>query len=203
YGPRVVGVVLSGTLDDGTAGLAAVKRRGGLALVQCPDEALYAGMPQSAIENAPVDEVLPVAEIAAALGRLAREPVQEEGGPVSDEMEREADIAELDLAALQNEHRPGTPAGFGCPDCGGALWDLRDGNLVRFRCRVGHAWTAESLLAEQTGELEKALWTALRALEERAALSRRVAERLSRRGSTGSAVRFDEQARDSEQHAAL
>ena len=116
----------------------------------------------------------------------------------------EAEIAEFDLAAIQDDaQRPGVPSGFACPDCGGALWELHEGELIRFRCRVGHAWSSTSLLAEQSEALETALGTALRALEERAALSERVAERLALRGHAHPAVRFREQAVESRHRAAL
>src|SRR5262245_14798634 len=108
YGKRVVGVILSGALDDGTAGLVAVKRRGGIAMVQDPEEALYSGMPRSAIDNNEVDYILQASEIASTLERLAAEPVGKGGEePVGDEMEHEADIAELDLEALHASDKPG------------------------------------------------------------------------------------------------
>jgi two-component system chemotaxis response regulator CheB len=203
HGRRVVGVVLSGSLDDGTAGLTAIKNRRGTAVVQEPDEALFPSMPRSAVENVSVDRVLPLAEIAPALVRLAREPVEEGDEPMPDEMEMESDIDEFDLDANQADHHPGTPSGFAWPYCGGALWELYDGELIRFRCRVGHAWSGNGLLAEQAEALETALWTALRALEERAALSTRLAQRLRERGPARSAERFEEQAREAKQRAAL
>ena len=201
YGGRVVGVVLSGVLDDGTAGLAAVKRAGGLAVVQHPDDALYAGMPQSAIDNVAVDYTLPVADLAALLTRLATEPAPAPHPGLSPDGDKEADMAELEPGAVHAHHRPGTPSAFGCPECGGVLWELRDGDLLRFRCRVGHAWSADSLLAEQSDGLEAALWSALRALEEQAALSRRMADRAVARGHTGSAEVFAGQSRDATAHA--
>ena len=100
-----------------------------------------------------------------------------------DDMEMRVEIAAFDLDAIQAEERPGKPSGFGCPDCGGSLWEIQEGELIRFRCRVGHAWTANSLLAGQSEGVETALWTAFRALEERAALCNRIAERLRQRGS--------------------
>jgi two-component system chemotaxis response regulator CheB len=205
YGPRVVGVVLSGALDDGTAGLAAVKMRGGVALVQDPEDAYCAGMPRNALENVEVDYCLPLSEIPPLLVRLAHDPALEDEGaePVSDNLDKEADIAEFDLAALENGARPGTPSGFACPDCGGSLWELRDGELIRFRCRVGHAWSGESLLAHQAESLETALWTALRALEENAALGRRLASQARHRGLERAADSFERQGQDAEQHAAL
>jgi two-component system chemotaxis response regulator CheB len=202
FGRRVVGVVLSGTLDDGTAGLAAIRQRGGVTVVQDPDEALYAGMPRSALEAVAVDHTLKVAGIAELLDRLAREPI-EEVDAMPDDMETEKRMAEFDMEAIEDEDRPGRPSGFSCPDCGGTLWELQDGELVRFRCRVGHAWSSNGLLAEQTNGIETALWTALRALEERGALCARIAQRLRHRGVEASAERFEQQAADSRQRAAV
>jgi two-component system chemotaxis response regulator CheB len=204
FGPRVIGVVLSGTLDDGAAGLAAIQSRGGLALVQDPNDALYPGMPRSALETVRADHCQPVAALAATLARLVREevPVNADDPEVGD-MEMESEIAAFALDALQDEQRPGTPSGFACPDCGGALWELNDGELIRFRCRVGHAWTANSLVAEQSEAVETALWTAFRALEERAALCHRIAERMRRRGSHPTEHRFAHQAQEAKRRAAI
>jgi two-component system chemotaxis response regulator CheB len=204
YGPRVIGVVLSGSLDDGTAGLYVIKARGGFAITQDPEEAMFSGMPRSAVENVAVDHCLPVAEIAPLLDRLTREPVAEEGvAPVPDEMEIEVGMAELDPAALQSDDRPGQLSGFSCPECNGVLWELRDGELLRFRCRVGHAYSANSLVEAQSEALEAALWAALRALEEQAALAHRLMIRSRDRGHDLAAARFEQQVRDSEERAAL
>ena len=200
YGRRVVGVVLSGTLDDGTAGLVAVKRRGGVAIVQNPDEALYSGMPRSAIENVNVDHILPISQIAPVLVELAYKPVEEEA--VSSDMEIESDMAQLDLEAMQKSDRPGTPSPFSCPDCGGTLWELNEVALLRFRCRTGHAFSVNSLLAKQSDAVEEALWSALRALEEKAALSDRMAHRAHERNQSISAKRFETHKQDVQQHAA-
>lgn len=204
YGRRVVGVVLSGTLDDGTAGLMAVKQRGGVTIVQDPDEALYSGMPQSAIENVDVNHVLRVAEIATLLAQLANQSIPQSGEQaVPQDMEMEADMAELELAAMQNPDRPGTPSPFACPDCGGVLWEIDDEKLVRFRCRTGHAFSPGTLLAQQSHNLEEALWNALRALEEKAALSERLAKQAQERQRHISSQRFDEQASAARQQATL
>jgi len=204
YGPRVIGVVLTGALDDGRAGLAAVKKRGGMAVVQDPAGAMYASMPKHAIENVKVDLILPLGELAAALTRLAGEPcAAPEPLMPHDDIAREGDIDEFDLASIEGGDHPGTPSGWGCPDCGGALWELHEAEMIRFRCRVGHAWSINSLLAEQGTAVEVALWSALRALEERAALSGRLAQRLTGRGNDRSAGRFREQAEESKSRAAL
>ncbi len=203
YGPRVVGVILSGTLDDGTAGLLAIKRRGGLAVVQQPADARYPGMPQSALEHVVVDYALPVAETGSVLARLAAEPAQQQIGRPSKDLDEEIRAAELDLARLNQETFPGDPSVYACPECHGALWELHDGELLRFRCRVGHAYTAESLLAGQASGVEAALWAALRALEEKASLSMRLAERATERGYGLAAERFEEEEQDARQRAAV
>ncbi|HJQ70507.1 MAG TPA: chemotaxis protein CheB [Blastocatellia bacterium] len=201
YGHRVVGVILSGTLDDGTAGMIAIKKQGGIAIAQDPDEALYNGMPLSAIENAGVDYVAPLSEIASILIRLANEPIEEGEEPVSDDMELESDISELEFDSLHRDRRPGSPSRFSCPECNGVLWEIDDENLLRFRCRVGHAYSAETLLAEQSDAVEAAMWAALRALEENVALMSRLADRMRRRGHEKTAERFEAQARDADNRA--
>ena len=197
YGRRVIGVVLSGTLDDGTAGLLSIKSRGGVAVVQDPDDALYSSMPRSALENVEVDYCLPVKDIPSLLVRLANEQVEEEGEfPVSEEMEQETDIAEWDLATMKEQSRPGDPSRYTCPECHGVLFEMDEAGLLRFRCRVGHAYSAETLMSEQSLSLEAALWAALRSLEENVALTQRMAERMRERGNRRSAERFDEQAEE-------
>jgi two-component system chemotaxis response regulator CheB len=200
HATRVVGVVLSGALDDGTAGLLAIKSRGGVAIVQYPEEALYPGMPNNAVEHVDVDHVLPAAAIAGVLARLAAEPATESSGPAPDDMKVEVEVEGFTMEALERGN-PGRPSAFSCPDCNGVLWEIQDGGLVRFRCRVGHAWSPESLLTQQSEALEAALWVALRSLEERAALARRLAEPARRRGHRITATRFQEQAQEA-QHAA-
>ena len=197
YGPRVVGVVLSGTLDDGGVGLAAIKEQGGLAVVQDPGDALFPGMPRNAMDLVAVDHVVPASGIPDLLSHLARQDAGGEGDPpMPKDMELESEMAEFDLGAIQGPERPGTPSGFACPDCAGVLWEIQEGELVRFRCRVGHAWSPTSLLAAQSKGLETALWTAFRALEERAELANRMAKRLRSKGRVATASRFEAQARE-------
>jgi len=204
HGPRVVGVVLSGTLDDGTAGLLAIKQRGGIAVVQDPADALFPGMPRSALEIVSVDHVAPLGAMASLVDQLARQATDGvEPAPRPEVIEQEAEMAEFDLGAIHRDERPGTPSGFACPDCAGVLWEIQDGDLIRFRCRVGHAWSPTSLLAEQSDALETALWTAFRALEERAALAARTAERFRSRGQDRVADRFVAQAGESRERAAV
>lgn len=203
-GPRVVSVVLSGALDDGTAGSIAVARRGGVVLVQDPDEALYPSMPNSVLTHVDDARPAPVADLAGGLSTWCREPVDPaDVAPPDPLLEEETAVAQMDQDELDAGDRPGDPAGFGCPDCGGSLFQIDDGPLVRYRCRVGHAWTAEGLLAEQSNALENALWMALRGLEEKATLSATLAERAAERGSVLSRNRFLEQAEEARHSASL
>ncbi len=204
YGQRVVGVILTGVLDDGTAGLMAVKALGGVAVVQHPDDAMYSGMPRSAMDNVEVDYILPLSDIPNELVNLVNTKVEAEAkNPVSSQIEFESDIAELNIEAVENDSRPGEPSSYSCPDCGGTLWELTDNGLLRFRCRTGHAFSGESLIATQSDALEDALWVALRALEEKASLAHRMAKRLQNRSSSFSAQRLEQNAQDAEQSAAL
>jgi two-component system, chemotaxis family, protein-glutamate methylesterase/glutaminase len=202
YGPRVVGIILSGNLNDGTGGLLRIKQRGGVALVQDPETALYQGMPRSAIEHVAVDHVLPVQEISGMVAELALRPVESlEVGGMSDEFTsiREAD----EVAVVDRQTQPGVPSTMACPECHGVLWEQKEEDLIQFRCRVGHAYSAEALLVHQSEQLEAALWTALRALEEHSALARRLAARAMGRGHSHSASSFTEQAMDAEHHASV
>jgi two-component system, chemotaxis family, protein-glutamate methylesterase/glutaminase len=194
YGSRVVGVILSGVLDDGTAGLAAVKTHGGRALVQDPATALYPMMPESAIHAAEPDLVASPEGLADMITALAHERVPATMAPTDDPLLGEEQYIEIDRAA-SDRPQSGSPSGFVCADCGGALWEMEEeSGLLRFRCRTGHGYSIETLAAEQTETVESALWAALRALEERAAMARRMAGRLRGRGSKASAGRFEAQA---------
>jgi two-component system, chemotaxis family, protein-glutamate methylesterase/glutaminase len=201
YGPRVVGVVLSGNLNDGTAGLLTIKQCGGLAVVQSLETALYQGMPQSAIDQVAVDHVLSPAAISLLLAELVSEPVQLwKVMPMPDDLE----TRQADEFALGDRHQqPGIPSTMTCPECHGTLWEVKDEELVRFCCRVGHAYSDEALLVHQGEQLEAALWTALRSLEEHAALGRRLAARANSRGHSHSASSFTEQAIAAEHHASV
>jgi two-component system chemotaxis response regulator CheB len=202
YATRVVGVVLSGTLDDGTGGLLAIKSRGGIAVVQDPADALYPGMPGNALQHVEVDHVLPAAAMGELLVRLIADSAEAPADPAPTGMRVEVEMEGFSLEAFEGHH-PGRPSGFSCPDCHGVLWAIRDGGLERYRCRVGHAWSPESLLTQQSEALEAALWIALRSLEERAALARRLAEPARRRGHRITASRFEEQATEAQQAARL
>lgn len=196
-GPGVIGVILTGALDDGTAGLVAIKKRGGIAIVQDPQDAFYPAMPASAIGHVRADYVLPLADIARQLTFCVNELVPlNPGPPRDDDMLMEVRMAELDPKAMQDDDRPGDPSPYSCPDCGGVLWEIQDENLVRYRCRVGHAFSPETMLSAQSEVLEEALWTAAKTLEESARLSKRLARAERARGHDWLAQRFEEKERD-------
>jgi two-component system, chemotaxis family, protein-glutamate methylesterase/glutaminase len=196
YDGNVVGVVLSGARDDGTAGLIAIKRRGGAAVVQDPDEALYPAMPTSAIAHADVDAILPLAQMADWLAR------HRPGGPRPSGGVRAMDDPQIPSAA-DPPTADETGTRHTCPDCGGVLFEQEDGALKRFRCSVGHVFSIESLAAGQAHELEGALWTAVRALEDRAELLRRLSARCRHDRQLRASQAFAAQADDAERRSGL
>lgn len=198
YGPRVIGIVLSGGLDDGTHGLELIKRHGGIAVAQDPQDAVIPSMPLSAIQNVEVDFILKPADIGARLPALICESVADESVIVPEGV----DVAEGIPDNLRTGHIPGPPSPYTCPDCGGAMWELEDGKLLRFRCHTGHGFTADSLSAGQGEAVDHTLWSALRALEEQAALRRRMAAHAEHVRQLPNAREFQAQARDAEERAA-
>lgn len=167
FGPRVIGVILTGWLDDGTSGLWAVGECGGTTIVQHPDDAFAASMPLNAIKRVEIDQILPVKEIGPMLLRLVNTPaVEEVKHPVSKEMELEVKIAKGEKALESGILTWGKPSMYACPECHGVLLQRDDGDGVRFRCHTGHAYAADSLLAEFGIKTEESLWDSIRALEE-------------------------------------
>lgn len=181
FGPRAIGVVLTGFLDDGTAGLVAIKARGGLSIVQDPAEARHSSMPLNALRHDSPDYCLPLAQIAARLvdlTSLAREPVQPAPIPASDPLIIEVEAAARDEARYMEPEmfKLGTPSVYSCPDCHGVLFEIGQGQELRFRCRTGHAFTALTLLSQQASDMEAQVWSTIRAMEEHASLALRIAE---------------------------
>ncbi|HZQ21484.1 MAG TPA: chemotaxis protein CheB [Terriglobales bacterium] len=173
FGPRVIAVLLSGNLDDGAAGTLAVRTRGGISIVQDPSDAQVSEMPQRALEYAGADYVLPVAAIASKIVELT-----ESRGAAMKKRSKPADPSASEVR--KNEESSyvgegnGRPSVFACPECHGVLWEVKDNKMTRFRCRVGHGYTASALKGELDVSSERALWAAMRALEEKAAMTRRM-----------------------------
>ncbi len=181
YGSRVIGTVLTGFLDDGTVGLQTIKKRGGVTVVQDPDEAEYPSMPKSALRHVNVDHVVPIAEAGALLTRLVAEPRADQSDfPMTAEIEIESDIAEQVMNTqefLEHVERIGQRTTYTCPDCNGAIWQIGEEEPLKLRCHVGHSFTGEVFAKEQRSNVETALWSAVRIMEEKVTFSRQLAER--------------------------
>ena len=176
YGPAAIGIVLSGNLDDGTAGLWVLKQLGGIAIVQAPDDALFPSMPKSAIQHVEVDYVVPAREIPALLMRLVASPIIGAAHGPPESLEVEVRIAAGQNAVSAGVEQIGEPSAFACPECHGVLLHLKGSQPLRFRCHTGHAYSATSLAAAMNEGIEDALWTAVRALEEGALLLRHLSQ---------------------------
>ncbi|HSI75241.1 MAG TPA: chemotaxis protein CheB [Lunatimonas sp.] len=166
FGAGVIGILLTGYLDDGTSGMKAIKKCGGICIVQDPMEAEYPDMPRNALNNVKVDYCLPISEMGALLSTIILRNLQK-NKPVPDDVLIEAKIAERVLSDLSAVNKLGDQVPFNCPGCGGVLWKVGNDSDLRFRCHTGHAYTAAYLLAEQTNKIEETMWTALRMFEER------------------------------------
>jgi two-component system chemotaxis response regulator CheB len=197
YGARVIGVLLSGMLDDGTRGLATIKRRGGCVVVQDPDEALFASMPRSAVQNVSVDRILPVAEMGTALQDLVAE------SPKEDVLVREHTGSNGGSAPEVNGDVTREISPFTCPECSGTLWEIEEGAIVHYQCRVGHAFSPSNLLAAQVDEVESLLWAGLRAMEERESLYRMMLTRNNGRGIATVQTRIEAKLETNRRHAEL
>jgi two-component system chemotaxis response regulator CheB len=175
HGPQVIGVLLSGMLDDGTAGLTAIKKCGGVTIVQDPKDAAYPEMPQSALNNLKVDYCLPVSQMGKVVERLVnRHPVK--ATRVPQDVRTEAIIAERVLSDVKQVGGLGEQVPYNCPNCGGVLWKMMASKAQRYRCHTGHSFTAAALLTSQTEKIEETLWVSLRMFEERKNLLNNMAE---------------------------
>jgi two-component system, chemotaxis family, protein-glutamate methylesterase/glutaminase len=195
YRSKVIGVILTGYLDDGTAGMLAIKRCGGVCVVQDPVDAAYPNMPQNVLKQVKADHVVPLAGMGALLAKLLERPARKDRAIPSD-VAIEARIAERVLSDLPSVEGVGDQVPFNWPGCGGLLWEVAEGKLLRYRCHTGHAYTSSVLLAEQTAKIEETLWIALRMFEERRNLLTTVSDRNGRGFSASATAR----AKESEVH---
>jgi two-component system chemotaxis response regulator CheB len=198
YGNRVIGIILSGALDDGTSGLWTIKSRGGLAIVQHPDDAAVSSMPESALRAVAVDYTVPVAEMPALLVRLCAEPIPEINIEVvmeeNEKTKREVRIAIMDEGLENGIQQFGELSPYACPECHGVLSALKDGNRVRFRCHTGHAYSVDSLMASLTEKIEDSLWNAIRGVEETIILLNHAGDHLAEVNEPRLAARYFQKA---------
>jgi two-component system chemotaxis response regulator CheB len=199
YGAQVIGIVLSGALDDGTQGLACIKEAGGVAIVQHPDDAACNGMPTSAIRNVAVDHIAAASDIAPLVTRLVEQvsAAEETSMPANDQ----PDPAVAGAHVLRDGSQSGPPTVFTCPECGGTLWERINGTLMSFTCHVGHTYAPEALESGMAITLESALWTAVRTLEENAAFYRRMHSRAAERGLSEIGASYATKARETTDRA--
>ncbi|MBA3773700.1 MAG: chemotaxis protein CheB [Ramlibacter sp.] len=194
-GPMVVGVVLTGRLDDGTAGLQAIKECGGIAVVQTPEDAVEPSMPASALKYVRVDHCVPLAQMAGLLVSLI-DPKDAPAAPAR--VERLVHEHELTLSRgdpMEHLEAIAKPSAFVCPDCKGGLWEVADSQPVRYLCHTGHAFTIRTLQHAQAEGTEAALWGAIRALQERRLILRRMEALQRQDGDVTAADRLQTQER--------
>ncbi len=177
FGSGAIGVILSGSLYDGAAGMLAISARGGTTIVQHPDDATFDPMPTSALRLVDADYVLPADEIGPLLHRLANEPVSQESMTMVDDEPQTNQIIARDIAELASDERANDLTIYTCPDCGGAMWQVEEGLSAQYACHVGHTYNPEYLFAHKTDELEGALWACVRLFTENATLAQQVANR--------------------------
>ncbi|WP_324677993.1 chemotaxis protein CheB [Hymenobacter sp. GOD-10R] len=166
FGAGVIGVVLTGMLHDGTAGLDFIRRCGGITVVQDPNDAEFASMPESALRSVPIDYVVPLTRMGGLLQELVRQQI-DPNNSIPEDLKMEAAIAERVVGSIEDVNKIGHQVALTCPDCGGNLWQIDKGKVLRYRCHTGHSYTAESLLDRTQDSLEETLWVALRMMEER------------------------------------
>jgi two-component system chemotaxis response regulator CheB len=203
YGPKAIGVILTGNLDDGTAGLWAIKQLGGVAIVQDPEDALFPSMPRSALEHVDVDHRATIAEIPDLLVRLTATPHTEAARvEVPKQMEMEVNIAREQHPLGAGLESLAEPSPYACPECHGVLLQLKEAGRLRFRCHTGHAYSAETLLSAVSEGVEDSLWIAIRALEEAGLLLFSMAEHVKNsHGDREDARRFRERAEEARRHS--
>ena len=193
YGPRAIGMILTGFLADGSSGLAMIKNAGGLAIVQDPNDALAPSMPRRALERVHPDYCLPLNEIPAAISHIVRgeEPARKIAATKVASMKKEKSNAE----------KREQPSPFTCPECHGTIWEVRENGEVRFECRVGHSFSPESMAESNDEDVERALWAALRTLEESASLDQRLADLAAERNRSNAYELYSSKAKERKKHA--
>ncbi len=200
YRSRVIGVILTGLLGDGAAGLLAVARCGGLPLVQAPEDAAFPQMPREALTAVEAARQVPLAELGALLGQLAREAAPPPP-PVPDALRIEAELTERAMSDEEWGGLPGRSTDFTCPECSGAIREIEEQGRLRYRCRVGHAYSRDTLVAAKDDAVEDALWVALQTLQERAQMLDRMARDDRERGRHQAAVGYEKRAQEAQRHA--
>lgn len=199
YGNRCVGILLSGRLNDGTVGLEAIKRCGGITVIQSPQTAEYSGMPLSAQKFVEIDYTEKLENISNLIEQLVEDPLPEKM-EIPDTIRKEAEIANRIRSKVKTEDFLGEKVALSCASCGGPLWKINDTEIERYRCHVGHSFSQESLLLAQNENLEETLWICLRTLEEKKVLMLKMAENFLNKGSKQIARSYSDKIREVDEH---
>ena len=198
YSSHAIGIILSGMLDDGTSGMWAIKRCGGTCVVQDPNQAEYPEMPLSIINNMEADHVVTLDEIGTTIAKIVKQKRGRKKS-VPEEVVLESKIAEKTAVSINAIEKIADTSVFACPDCGGNLWEMKDDIIKRYRCHIGHAYTEKDLVVKQAETASNTLWVALRMMEERKHLLRKLELENAKKGhkfsSSTNAEKHDEMER--------
>jgi two-component system chemotaxis response regulator CheB len=199
YGNHTIGIILTGLLDDGTAGMLAIKRCGGVCLVQDPNEAEYPDMPLSVLNTMEADYVLSLADMGSTLVELTKDGIPKKW-EIPFEVKKEAEIAEKVVTGIDVVNGMGEQTAYACPDCGGAVWNVKHDHVSRYRCHIGHSYSENDLVIKQAQQLEATLWVALRMMEDRKNLLAKLGSDSRKRGANTIASSHDEKREELQEH---
>ncbi|HSU49071.1 MAG TPA: chemotaxis protein CheB [Segetibacter sp.] len=199
HGNRVIGIILTGYLNDGTAGMSAIKKSNGYCIVQDPNQAEYPDMPISVLETMEVDYCVPLDKMGETILSIIQH-APPEIKVTQNEVLKEAQIAERTMTDIETVAQLGQQALYACPDCGGGLWDISGSEIKRFRCHIGHAYSEKDLLIKQEESIESTLWVALRMMEERKMLYKKISSDESNKGLLRLSISHEQKADELEEH---
>ncbi|HEX8575934.1 MAG TPA: chemotaxis protein CheB [Flavobacterium sp.] len=199
YGHRVIGVILTGLLEDGTSGMHAIKRSGGICIVQEPSEAEYADMPRSVLNKIEVDYQATMKDIPVIIKEILKQPLPPEQ-PIPAELQIEADITEKMMSSINQLKKIADRSDFVCPDCGGGLWHVKNDPVHRYRCHTGHVYTEKLLSDIQDENIEESVWVSIRMLEEKRNLLLLMATREDQSGDTQLAMAYQKRINEVSTH---
>ena len=188
YDHKVIGIILTGMLEDGAVGMLAIRRSGGSCIVQDPNEAQHPDMPNAVLKNLRPDYIVPVSEMGAAITEIISNPPRK--SKIPGDIKKETEISERVQIGIDNLKQIGEHSLYSCPDCGGGLWQIKNNGEIRYRCHVGHAFTEDGLLSNMEISTESALWTAMRIIEERRNLLKALADKEKTKGNKAVAARY-------------
>jgi two-component system chemotaxis response regulator CheB len=199
HGEKTIGIILTGYLNDGTAGMIAIKSSGGHCIVQDPNEAEYPDMPISVLEHTEVDDVVSLKDMGATILRIVNE-AKEKGASPPASVVLESRLSEKSATSIQQVSEIGKKSFYACPDCGGGLWEVENGKFNHYRCHVGHTYSENDLLLKQIETAEHTLWIALRMMEERKLLLQKVSRENNERGLGKLSGFYQEQSKNLDHH---